>query len=983
MAMDKTFDAATAEARLSAAWEAAGCFRAGANAKPGADTFCIMLPPPNVTGSLHVGHAFNHTLMDVLIRWKRMQGVDTLWQPGLDHAGIATQLQVEKLLAQTKQPGRRELGREAFLEKIWEWKAKYGGTIVMQDKRLGTSMDWERLAFTMTGAPGDPSGGTDGPNFHDAVIKVFVDMYNKGLIYRGKRLVNWDPHFETAISDLEVENIETDGHMWHFKYPLAGGESYTYVEKDEDGNVLFEEVRDYISIATTRPETMLGDGAVAVHPSDERYAPIVGKLCEIPVGPKEHRRLIPIITDDYPDASFGSGAVKITGAHDFNDYLVAKRGGIPMYRLMDTRGALRADGAPYAETAARAQAIANGAEFTEAEVDTLNLIPDHLRGLDRFEARKRVVEEITAEGLAVMTEATDARLGKAAVKAPLEPSEGGEMRTDPAELVPLVEAKKVMQPFGDRSGVVIEPMLTDQWFVDAAKVVGPALDAVRTGRTKIIPESGEKVYYHWLENIEPWCISRQLWWGHQIPVWFDADGNQYCAASEAEAQAMAPGKALTRDPDVLDTWFSSGLWPIGTLGWPEQTPELARYFPTDVLITGQDILFFWVARMMMMQLAVVDEVPFHTVYLHQLVRDEKGQKMSKTKGNVIDPLQIVDEFGADALRFTMVQMAALGGVLKLSTERIKGYRNFGTKIWNACRFAEMNGVWEGHATQDAAPAATATVNRWIIGETARVRAEVDAALDAYRFNDAANALYSFVWGKVCDWYVEFSKPLLLDGDDATKAETQKVMAWVLDQCLILLHPIMPFMTEELWGQTGTRAKMLVHADWPDYSATDLADAAADREMTWVIGLIDAVRSARAQMHVPAGLKVPMVLSDLDQAGHDAWTRNEVLIRKLARIDSLTEVDSFPKGTVTLAVEGGIFGLPLADIIDVAEEKTRLEKTLEKLAKEIGGLRGRLNNPNFATSAPEEVVAEARDNLALRQEEEATLKSALARLAELG
>ncbi|MDP5367068.1 MAG: valine--tRNA ligase [Paracoccaceae bacterium] len=982
MAMDKTFDAAAAEARLSAAWEEAGCFRAGANAKPGADTFCIMLPPPNVTGSLHVGHAFNHTLMDVLIRWKRMQGVDTLWQPGLDHAGIATQLQVEKLLASTGQPGRRELGREAFLEKVWDWKAQYGGTIVMQDKRLGTSMDWERLAFTMTGAPGDPSGGTDGPNFHDAVIKVFVDMYDKGLIYRGKRLVNWDPHFETAISDLEVENLEVDGHMWHFKYPLAGGETYTYVERDEDGNVLFEETRDYISIATTRPETMLGDGAVAVHPEDERYAPIVGKLCEIPVGPKEHRRLIPIITDEYPDRNFGSGAVKITGAHDFNDYQVAKRGGIPMYRLMDTRGRMRADGAAYDVAATRAQVIANGAEFTEAEVDTLNLVPDHLRGLDRFEARSRVVAEITAEGLAVMTEATDPRLGKAAVKAPVEPSEGGEMRTEDAQLVPLVEAKKIMQPFGDRSGVVIEPMLTDQWFVDAAKVVGPALDAVRTGRTKIIPESGEKVYYHWLENIEPWCISRQLWWGHQIPVWFDEEGREYCAASEAEAQAMAPGKTLTRDPDVLDTWFSSGLWPIGTLGWPEQTPEMAKYFPTDVLITGQDILFFWVARMMMMQLAVVDEVPFHTVYLHQLVRDEKGQKMSKTRGNVIDPLQIVDEFGADALRFTMVQMAALGGVLKLSTERIKGYRNFGTKLWNACRFAEMNGVWDGHATQAAAPAATATVNRWIIGETARVRAEVDAALDAYRFNDAANALYAFVWGKVCDWYVEFSKPLLMDGDDATRAETQKVMAWVLDQCLVLLHPIMPFITEELWGQTGTRAKMLVHADWPDYSAADLSDPAADREMTWVIGLIEAVRSARAQMRVPAGLQVPMVLRELDAPGREAWARNEALIAKLARIDSLTEVPAFPKGTVTIPVEGGIFGLPLADIIDVSAEKARLEKTLEKLAKEIGGLRGRLNNPNFATSAPEEVVAETRDNLALRQEEETTLKTALAQLAEL-
>jgi len=576
-------------------------------------------------------------------------------------------------------------------------------------------------------------------------------MYNKGLIYRGKRLVNWDPHFETAISDLEVENVEVDGHMWHFKYPLAGGATYRYVEKDEDGNIVVDEERDYISIATTRPETMLGDGAVAVHPSDERYAPIVGKLCEIPVGPKEHRRLIPIITDEYPDPDFGSGAVKITGAHDANDYGVAKRAGIPMYRLMDTRAAMRADGAAYAEAAEIAGAVARGERsLSEAEADALNLVPDHLRGLDRYEARKAVVAEITAEGLAMMTRADDPRLGRKL----------GE-EDDAAAQVPLVEAKKIMQPFGDRSKVVIEPMLTDQWFVDAQKVVGPALDAVRSGRTKIVPESGEKTYFHWLENIEPWCISRQLWWGHQIPVWYDDEGGMYCAASEAEAQEMARGKALTRDPDVLDTWFSSGLWPIGTLGWPEATEEYKRYFPTSVLITGQDILFFWVARMMMMQLAVVDEVPFRDVYLHGLVRDAKGKKMSKTLGNVVDPLEIIDEYGAD--------MASLGGVLKLDTQRIAGYRNFTTKLWNACRFAEMNGVWDGHSTQSTAPQAQAIVNRWIISETAKVREAVDAALTEYRFNDAASALYGFVWGKVCDWYVEFAKPLF-DGEGA--AETR-------------------------------------------------------------------------------------------------------------------------------------------------------------------------------------------------------------------
>ncbi|MGR3320788.1 MAG: valine--tRNA ligase [Pseudooceanicola sp.] len=1030
MAMEKTFDAAEAEDRIYRAWEEAGAFAAGANAsRP--ETYSIMIPPPNVTGSLHMGHAFNNTLQDILIRWKRMQGYDTLWQPGTDHAGIATQMVTEREMAANQEPSRTEMGREVFLDRVWQQKVKSRGTIIGQLKRIGASCDWSREAFTMGGAPGDPEAGT-GPNFHDAVIKVFVDMYDKGLIYRGKRLVNWDPHFETAISDLEVENLEVAGHMWHFKYPLAGGATYTYVEKDEDGNVLFEEERDYISIATTRPETMLGDGAVAVHPSDERYAPIVGKLCEIPVGPKEHRRLIPIITDEYPDPDFGSGAVKNTGAHDFNDYAVAQRGGIPMYRLMDTQAYMRSDGQPYAEAAEIAQAVARGRKtLTEAEADALNLVPDHLRGLDRFEARKKVVEEITGEGLAVMTEATDPRLGKAAVKAPVEPSEGGEMRTEEQNLVPLVESKPIMQPFGDRSKVVIEPMLTDQWFVDAAKIVGPALDKVRDGTVRILPESGERTYYHWLENIEPWCISRQLWWGHQIPVWYapDPSGDDWmsvCAPTEAEAleklrvhhgedadfrivdtaqeaaailaddltalNTRTEGKIrqpqgpisvpVWRDPDVLDTWFSSGLWPIGTLGWPEKTPELEKYFPTSVLVTGQDILFFWVARMMMMQLAVVDEIPFREVYLHGLVRDAKGKKMSKSVGNVIDPLEIVDEYGADALRFSSAAMAALGGVLKLDMQRIAGYRNFGTKLWNAARFAEMNGVWEGHATQDAPPAATATLNRWILGETARVREEVDAALAAYRFDDAAAALYRFVWNKVCDWYVEFSKPLLQE-DAPEKAETQRVMAWVLDQCMILLHPIMPFITEELWQTTGQRPKMLIHADWPTYTAADLADAASDREMSWVIALIEDIRSARAQVHVPAGLHLPVVVTEMSGDARAAWDRNETLIKRLARVDSLASVDAFPKGSITVPSEGATFGIPLEGVIDVGEEKARLEKTLQKLGKEIGGLEGRLNNPKFAESAPEEVVEEARTNLAARQDEKAQLEAALSRLAELG
>ncbi|MBM1311676.1 valine--tRNA ligase [Sulfitobacter mediterraneus] len=971
MALDKTFDAAEAEKRLYAAWEKAGAFKAGANASRD-ETFSIMIPPPNVTGVLHMGHAFNNTLQDILIRWHRMRGFDTLWQPGQDHAGIATQMVVERKLAETQQPSRSEMGREAFLEKVWEWKAESGNTIIDQLKRLGASCDWDRNAFTMSGAPNAPAG--EEGNFHDAVIKVFVDMYNKGLIYRGKRLVNWDPHFETAISDLEVENIEVDGHMWHFKYPLAGGATYNYVEKDEDGNVTLEEVRDYISIATTRPETMLGDGAVAVHPSDERYASIVGQLCEIPVGPKESRRLIPIITDEYPDKDFGSGAVKITGAHDFNDYEVAKRGNIPMYNLMDTKGAMRADGRAYAEEAAIAQRIAAGEEaFDVAKIAAMNLVPEAYRGMDRFEARKAVVADITAEGLAVMTDADDPRLGKPKKK---KKQDEAEVEAGP---VPLVEAKKIMQPFGDRSKVVIEPMLTDQWFVDTAKIVGPAIDAVRNGDVQIMPEQDKKVYFHWLENIEPWCISRQLWWGHQIPVWFDADGKEYCAATEAEAQAMAPGKTLTRDPDVLDTWFSSGLWPIGTLGWPEQTEALDKYFPTSVLITGFDIIFFWVARMMMMQYAVVDQKPFDTVYVHALVRDEKGKKMSKSLGNVLDPLELIDEYGADAVRFTVTAMAAMGRDLKLSTARIAGYRNFGTKLWNAHRFAEMNGVFTG--TQADMPKPEATLNKWIVGECARIREEVDQALESYRFNDAANALYAFVWGKVCDWYVELSKPLLQD-DAPEAAETRQTMGWVLDQCLILMHPIMPYITEELWQTTASRAKMLVHADWPTYGTADLLDAEADRELNWVIGLIESIRSARQQMHVPAGLKVPMLVTDLDAAGKAAWDRNEVMIKRLARVDSLEKTRDFPKGTVSIAVPGASFGLPLAGLIDIGEEKTRLQKSLEKLGKEIGGLKGRLNNPKFAASAPEEVVAEAQANLDARQEEADQLQAALDRLAEM-
>jgi valyl-tRNA synthetase len=1036
MPMHKTFDAQEAEARLYEAWETAGAFKAGANAHDGAETFSIMIPPPNVTGVLHMGHAFNNTLQDILTRWHRMQGHDTLWQPGQDHAGIATQMVVERQLGEDGKR-RTDFTREEFTAKIWDWKQKSGGTIIEQLKRLGASCDWSRNAFTMSGAPGAPAG--EEGNFHDAVIKVFVKMFEDGLIYRGKRLVNWDPHFETAISDLEVENIEVDGHMWHFKYPLADGATYEYVEKDENGNVALREVRDYISIATTRPETMLGDGAVAVHPLDERYASIIGKLCEIPIGPKEHRRLIPIITDEYPDPDFGSGAVKITGAHDFNDYQVAKRGSIPMYRLMDTKGAMRNDGAPYAEMSATAMSVAIGERtLSEAEADTINLIPDDLRGLDRFEAREKVIAQITEEGLAVTY-----------LHKEIDP----ETNSEDLSRRPLVDAKKIMQPFGDRSKVVIEPMLTDQWFVDTDKIVGPALEAVRDGTTEILPEQHKKVYFNWLENIEPWCISRQLWWGHQIPVWYgfdlsgagfkddEGDGaldevelrrllsdqsllkgdeHHHAAASfddvtkrfgdvlstlptplhralvvevedrSAAVKAIAASLAdynisqdpthlvypVYRDPDVLDTWFSSGLWPIGTLGWPEQTEALDKYFPTSVLVTGFDIIFFWVARMMMMQYAVVGERPFDTVYVHALVRDEKGKKMSKSLGNVLDPLELINEYGADAVRFTVTAMAAMGRDLKLSTQRIAGYRNFGTKLWNASRYAEMNGVFGAPRWQPGEPL-NATANKWIVGEVAKTREAVDEALAAFRFNDAANTLYAFTY-TYCDWYLEFSKPLF-DTDDAD--ETRKVMAWALDQMLTLLHPIMPFITEEIWGLSASRSKMLIHADWPTYGS-ELVDDAAVSEMRWVRDVIEKVRRIRGEMNVPKSLKAPLLQLACDVTGKAAWARNEVIILRdrEAGIESLTPADTAPKGAATIAVDGATFALPLAGLIDVAAEKSRLEKSLQKLAKELGGMRGRLNNPKFLESAPDEVIAETKENLAARQEEETRLKTALDRLA---
>ncbi len=921
MTMEKTFDARAAEPAISARWEAADAFRAGANAAPGAEPFTILLPPPNVTGSLHMGHAFNHTLMDILTRWHRMRGADVLWQPGLDHAGIATQMVVERELAKAGAPGRREMGREAFVAKVWEWKGQSGGTILEQCRRLGDSFDLSRNAFTMSGAPGAPAG--EEGNFHDAVLRTFVEFYERGLIFRGKRLVNWDPHFETAISDLEVEQVETKGNLWRLRYPLEDGATYEHpVEWDEEGRPTRFETRGYLVVATTRPETMLGDTGVAVHPEDPRYAHLVGRTVRLPlVG-----RSIPIVADEYADPEKGTGAVKITPAHDFNDWEVGQRRGLRAINVMGRRGEI---------------VLKDNADFWEG-TDPGEELAD-LDGLDRYEARELIVTLAGEQGW-----------------------------------LDGIDAETHMVPHGDRSKVAIEPYLTDQWFVDAAKLAVPALAAVREGRTRILPEQYEKVYFHWLENIEPWCISRQLWWGHQIPVWYDADGNHYCAMTEAEAREKAGGKPLTRDPDVLDTWFSSGIWPIGTMGWPEATPEMARYYPSSVLVTGFDILFFWVARMMMMQLALVGEVPFRDVYIHALVRDEKGKKMSKSLGNVLDPIELIDEYGADAVRFTLASMAAMGRDLKLSKDRIAGYRNFGTKLWNAARFAEMNDCRPDPGFDPTK--VTLTANKWIVGETGKLREVLDAALNAYRFNDAAGALYAHVWGKVCDWYVELAKPLFQDPEAV--AETRATMAWVLDQCLVMLHPFMPFITETLWGQIAERAKLLVHGDWPAYGA-ELVDPAADAEMNWVIGLIEEIRSVRAQMHVPAGAKVTLVALDLAGPQAEALERNRPMVARLARIERFEVAETAPKGAVTLTVGGATFCLPLAEVIDIAEERARLEKALAKLEKEAAGLRAKLSNEAFVARAPEEVVDEQRARLEAAEEEIAILRAAQARLSELG
>jgi valyl-tRNA synthetase len=951
--LEKTFEPQAAEPRLYAQWEESGLFapRAATATDGAADAYSIVIPPPNVTGSLHVGHALNNTLQDILARYHRMKGKAVLWLPGTDHAGIATQMVVERQLAAAGNVGRRDMGRDAFIEKVWEWKAESGGAIVQQLRRLGASCDWSRERFTLD------------EGLNAAVRKVFVQLHKEGLIYRDKRLVNWDPHFQTAISDLEVEQREVEGAYWHFAYPLApdeDGNPVTYehpIAFDEDGKATEFETRDFIVVATTRPETMLGDTGVAVHPEDERYAGLVGKFVTLPIV----GRRIPIVADDYADPAKGSGAVKITPAHDFNDYQVGKRASLPMINILDSFGRIR-DADKLSEEDLRAiqrwQADAEtgirAGALTGSYVDdvALSTIPAELRGLDRFAARKAIVARAEADGW-----------------------------------LREIEKTKHVVPHGDRSGVVIEPWLTDQWYVDAKVLAQPALKAVEQGDTVFEPKSYEKIYFEWLRNIEPWCISRQLWWGHRIPAWYGPNGEIYVAETEEDAreQAMADYDsevALTQDEDVLDTWFSSALWPFSTMGWPEKTQDLERFYPTSDLVTAADIIFFWVARMMMMGQHFMGEVPFKRVIINGLVRDEKGQKMSKSKGNVIDPLGIIDELGADPLRFTM---AILSGTrdIKLSKQRIEGYRNFGTKLWNAARFSQMN---EARRVEGFDPVTVEqTTNRWIRGELTKAERAVSEAIEGGRFDDAAGALYRFVWNVFCDWYLELAKPVFNGADEAAKAETRAMTAWTLDQTLKLLHPVMPFITEELWAELGregpARDSLLIGAEWPVLPDAFI-DASAEAEIGWLVDLVGEIRGLRAEMNVPPSAKPPLAFVAPDAATAERVARHRDLILTLGRVSEVGSADVAPTGAVTFVSGGSIIALSLAGIIDLTAERARLEKEIAAFDSDIGHVNKKLGNPNFVSRAAPEVVDEQRAKLAEAEAGKIKLQAALTRLASL-
>jgi valyl-tRNA synthetase len=905
--LDKTFDPKSVEPRLYAAWEASGAFKPSED--PNAEPFVIVIPPPNVTGSLHIGHALNNTLQDVLTRFHRMRGKAALWLPGTDHAGIATQMVVERQLAAAGNIGRRDLGREAFVDKVWEWKAESGGTITNQLRRLGASCDWSRERFTLD------------EGLSAAVRKVFVQLYKQNLLYRDKRLVNWDPQFQTAISDLEVEQKEVDGAYWHFAYPLADGVTYQHpIAFDDEGKPTEFETRDYIVVATTRPETMLGDTGVAVHPDDERYKGLVGKFVTLPIV----GRRIPIVADDYADPTKGSGAVKITPAHDFNDFGVGKRAGLEAINILTPE-----------------------AKLNEA-------VPAEYVGLDRFVARKAIVARAEEEGW-----------------------------------LKEIEKTKHMVPHGDRSGVVIEPFLTDQWYVDAKTLAQPALKAVETGETVFEPKHWEKTYFEWLRNIEPWCVSRQLWWGHRIPAWFGPDGSIFVEETEEEAYVAAraqfgAGVELKRDEDVLDTWFSSALWPFSTLGWPEKTPDVARFYPTSTLVTGFDIIFFWVARMMMMGIHFMGEAPFKQVFINALVRDEKGAKMSKSKGNVMDPLILIDELGCDAVRFTMTAMSGQARDIKLSKQRIEGYRNFGTKLWNASRFAQMN---ECVRVEGFDPATVQQpINKWIRGETVKTVAEVTKALEAPSFDEAAGALYRFVWNVFCDWYLELAKPILNGDDAAAKAETRATAAWALDVILKLLHPVMPFITEELWDKTAefgpARDSMLISAQWPELPESWI-DAEAEAEIGWLVETVGEIRSIRAEMNVPPSAKPALSIIGAGAETKARLTRHRDLLLTLARLDSVREADTSPTGSVPIVMGEATGALAIADFIDLTAEKARLTKEIAGHVGEIEKTNKKLGNPDFLARAKEEVIEENRERLADAEAAKAKLEAALSRLESVG
>jgi valyl-tRNA synthetase len=947
--LDKTYEAAAIEPRIFAEWEKADAFRAGAGAEPGARPYSIVIPPPNVTGSLHMGHALNNTLQDVLIRFERMRGRDVLWQPGTDHAGIATQMVMERRMAEQGEPDRRAIGRAAFLEKMWAWKAESEGTIIGQLKRLGCSCDWSRGRFTLD------------EGLSAAVIKVFVALYREGLIYRDKRLVNWDPKLLTAISDLEVQQVETQGHLWHFRYPIEG----------EDGR--------HIVVATTRPETMLGDTGVAVHPDDERYRDLVGRHAILPlVG-----RRIPIVADEYADPEAGSGAVKITPAHDFNDFEVGRRRGLEPVNILDPEGKIDLSGPEF---------------LNDPNIDLQQVQETYqaLDGLDRFAARRRVVAMMEERGL-----------------------------------LETVEEHVHSVPHGDRSGVPIEPYLTDQWYVDAKTLAGPAIAAVRDGRTKFVPKQWERTYFDWMENIQPWCISRQLWWGHQIPAWYtyDVEGRiftiggaadrfgeidsaktrVYVHSTEAEALAevqevfkefiddgwtiqTVSDKAeahesagsgnkiigIWRDEDVLDTWFSSALWPFSTLGWPEETPELKRYYPTSVLVTGFDIIFFWVARMMMTGLHFMKEVPFGDVYIHALVRDEHGAKMSKSKGNVIDPLELIDEYGADALRFTLAAMAAQGRDIKLAPGRVAGYRNFGTKLWNAARFCQLNGCQPVASFRPAD--AQLTVNRWILTEAGQAAAKITAGLESYRFNEAADAIYHFTWHAFCDWYVELIKPILAGADAQAAAETRATAAYVLDVILKLLHPFMPFISEELWGSMakGERERLLMLSRWP---SLDYADEAAADEINLLVELISEARSARSEVGIAAAARVPLVVAGASDSTREKIAANAAQIGILARTEEVRFAEAPPPRSIQFVIREATVAIPVDGLADIDGARARLEKEIARIDGEITRLDKKLANEKFLAKAPPEVVEADREKRADYAAERARLEAALRRVQE--